>query len=43
MILVGISELTSPFDFKYPFPRVKGATVVDYYEMIIPNKIGHLI
>lgn len=43
MVLIGISELTSPFDFEYYFPRRKGAVTVDYYEMIILNKIRHLI
>lgn len=43
MVLIGISELISPFDCEYYFPRRKGAIVVDYYEMIIPNKIRDLI
>lgn len=43
MSLIGISELTPPIDFEYYFPGRKGATVVDYYKMIIPNTIRHLI
>lgn len=43
MILISISEPTSQIDFEYYFPRRKGTTVVDYYKMIIPNKIRHLI